>query len=1116
MITPSAHINGVGGGLFPSRYLSDRLGRDARAVSDREIASQRTRLTRWWERVAASCGPATGVRALFDVAAMPLFAALGFRASDAVFDRGVAQVHLRTRSGADVALLVLPWAARPSTAWRRAVRASVMYDASWCFVFAPPFLSLVPTGATGARSVRRSLDFSFPAALGPAGLGVLTRAIHSDAFDRASDAEPDIDRLVKSAGLFQDRVRSDLERGVVSALGTLTPAIRQMSRHDAFDEALTIVYRVLFLLFAESRDLVPCRHPIYHAYAVGTLCRMAQQPETARGLWDALAAVTRLSRTGCRVDDLIVRPFNGRLFARAAAPTLERPSSARRAPGAAGAHDRAMQQTLTALATRDTAAGRQEICYADLGVEQLGAVYERVLDLDRRAMESGAAPVPRLQSHRHSDRRKQSGTFYTPQDLAEFVVRRTLAPLVAGRSSDDILSLRVLDPSMGSGAFLVAACHYLAAAYERALVDEARCSEADVGPSEQVAIRRLIAERCLAGVDINPVAVQLARLSLWLATLAEGKPLGFLDHQLRVGNSLIGASPDDLRRVATDHVRRRSGDGRLPLFDDDELQRSLGKMTRPLRLIATRRSDTAEDVRAKERIWTSLAGAHSPLAPWRTAADLWCARWFWPERRPPTSAEMRAAIDAITKIDPTLHASQIGPWIRKAETAARAHGFFHWPLEFADVFYDETGGPRADSGFDAVVGNPPWEMLRDDASSQASRPSGALVRFIRQSALYPSCGRGHVNLYQPFLERALTLTRPGGRVGLVLPWGLAVDDGAAELRARLLDRSSVDTIVGLDNAHGMFPIHRGLRFMVLVASPGGSTDEIRARFGVRTREEIAALSSDERDSDIACYPIRLSRAMLARASGPARRIPDVRRREALDLLDRLASRHPRLASASGWNVRFGRELNITEDRPHFGARGLPVLEGKHVHPFVVDAASAAFRIARATAERLLPSHGFTRPRLAYRDVSGVSNRLSLIAAIVPAGSVTSHTLFCLRTDLPIEQQHFLCGLFNSYVLNAIVRMLMGGHLTTSLVETLPVPAWTGSGAQRRVARLGQKLADGRRHGFTHALLQGAVARMYELDRREFQGVLEGFPLVPAHDRGRALRAFERHSQAFAL
>src|SRR5262249_12612738 len=150
------------------------------------------------------------------------------------------------------------------------------------------------------------------------------------------------------------------------------------------------------------------------------------------------------------------------------------------------------------------------------------------------------------------------------------------------------------------------------------------------------------------------------------------------------------------------------------------------------------------------------------------------------------------------------------------------------------------------------------EMLRDDDESSCSaKPRRGLLDFIRRSGLYPSCDRGHLNLYQPFIERALALARVGGRVGLILPWGLATDDGAASLRRRLLDHATVDTFVGLDNARALFPVHRGLRFLVVVARTGGRTSDIRARFGVKTPQEIDELPdhSDPPDRTLVAYPI---------------------------------------------------------------------------------------------------------------------------------------------------------------------------------------------------------------------------------------------------------------------
>jgi hypothetical protein len=702
-------------------------------------------------------------------------------------------------------------------------------------------------------------------------------------------------------------------------------------------------------------------------------------------------------------------------------------------------------------------------------------------------------PDPIFRSH--SARRKETGTFYTPQPLAEFVVRRTLAPLVEHAPADAILALRVVDPAMGSGAFLVAACRYLAAAYERALVDEGRAGTADIDEGDRAGFRRLVAERCLAGVDANPVAVQLARLSLWLATLAEGRPLSFLDHRLRAGNSLIGASPDDLVRLSGARTMRNVP---LPLFDHAGLEHSIRDVVRPLTDLATRPDDTVADVRAKEAVWERLASDRSPLAPWRLAADVWCARWCEPARSARASpSETAAVIAAILRHDRTLPAPHVATRTAEALAARGDHSFFHWPLEFSDVFYDDDGAPRARPGFDAVIGNPPWEMLRHDARESAGddgRSPDAFAAFIRESGVYRASNRGHLNLYQPFLERALSVCRAGGRVGLILPWGLSVDDGSTELRRMLIESSGLDTIVGLDNAEGLFPIHRGVRFAVIVASPGRPAGEVRARFGVKTAAELDALP-DRDGADESAYPVRLGKELLQRVGGPTLRIPDVRRPEFLRLLEAWIGMFPPLGAADGWSARFGRELNASDDRASFGETGLPVLEGKHLEPFRAYPSLALSHLPPETAQGLLPDGRYRRPRVGYRDVSSVSNTRSLVAAVLPADVVTTHTIFCLRTPAPLDAMHFLCGVMNSFVLNVVVRLLMGGHVTTSLVEQLPVPKWTGVRAERRIARLARALAAGRQSDRVLARLEAEVAALYRVSAADLQVVVDSFPLV---------------------
>jgi hypothetical protein len=1072
-------LPGIGGTLFPGQYLTERVAHDARAAFDAvTLERQRRRFAIWWARVEETCGPATGLRALFDLACMPFFGMLGYRARDARWQANRVEVRLLTPGGRPIALIVRPWANQPSGVWREIASAARDAGASWGFVAAPPFYSLLDLQGV----VRRAADFHLPAALDTRSFASLWALASAQSLDAGPDGSR-IDGLLAAAARYQHRVREDLQQGVHVALAEIARAIGRRPGGMPLDEALTIVYRMLFLLFAESRDLVPRDHPVYaQGYSVATLVRDALADDASPGLWEGLAAITRLSRTGCRSDDLIVHPFNGRLFARREAPSLER----HRAPAAAGKdRDRALGRALVALGSRPGQGGRTEIAYADLGVDELGAVYERVLDLPSAG--PGRASNVRGSTRSFSKRRKETGTFYTPQPLADFVVRRTLGPLVAGRPPDAILALRVVDPAMGSGAFLVAACRYLAAAYERALVDDGDVTAGDLNERERADIRRVIAERCLVGVDVNPVAVQVARLSLWLATLAEGRPLTFLDHRLRSGNSLIGAWPDDLTRLTGGRAR---ADVTLPLFENIDLDHAVRQTVRPLLDLVTDPSSTLAEVQAKERAWTRIAGPTSPLARWRLACDLWCSRWCaagW------SAAETGALIAAVLRGDRTLPRALLERRIAEADALRQAQGFFHWPLEFADVFYESTGLPRERPGFDAVIGNPPWEMLRRDAASAPPGPArDSLAGFIRNAGAY-RCSTGHINLYQPFVERAISLCRPAGRIGLVLPWGVAVDDGAAALRRRLVENGMLESIVGFDNAGALFPIHRGIRFALVNCINDHRPGDIQGHFGLTTSEDIENLG--ERDHLDTAWPIRLSASTLRRIGGPLLRIPDARRSDELRLVDRWMRTYPPVGGASGWNARFGRELNATDDRRHFGPAGLPIIEGKHIEPFRVCTNRIVHRIQPERALSLLPDARFKIARLGYRDVSSVSNTRSLIAAVLPADVVTTHTIYCLRTPTSSQAAHFLCAVFNSFVMNVVVRLLMGGHVTTSLVEQLPVPVWTAGPGSMRLARLAQRLSRGHADRLA-ARLEAEVAAMYNVAAADFDRILSGFPLVP--------------------
>jgi hypothetical protein len=445
---------------------------------------------------------------------------------------------------------------------------------------------------------------------------------------------------------------------------------------------------------------------------------------------------------------------------------------------------------------------------------------------------------------------------------------------------------------------------------------------------------------------------------------------------------------------------------------------------------------------------------------------------------------------------------------------------FHWTLEFPEVFYAPDGVPLSRPGFDAVVGNPPWDMIRADNGPAADRLPGrnaasALLRFARESGIYQAQGDGHANRFQLFVERALQLVRTGGRIGLVLPWGVAADQGCAPLRRLLFDRATVDSLVGFDNAARIFPIHRSMRFVALSASSGGRTTQVPARLGERDPAVLDRMPSQ--GGSPADFPIVLSRGLLDRLSGESLAIPDFRRAEDIGLLEKLSRSAPALSSVAGWRAEFGRELNATDDRKHFvqSAVGLPVLEGKHIDSFRASATPVARRIPADVARHLLAAgRGFERPRLAYRDVSSATNRLTLIAAIVPAGCVTVHSLFCLRTPLPRRAQLFLCGILNSFVANFIVRFWVGSHVTTGIIGRLPAPRPDlRSPLFREIAGLAAVLsrAPTPLSHPAYPRLQASVARLYGLTEEELERVVGTFPLIADAAKDETMAEFRHWS-----
>jgi hypothetical protein len=555
--------------------------------------------------------------------------------------------------------------------------------------------------------------------------------------------------------------------------------------------------------------------------------------------------------------------------------------------------------------------------------------------------------------------------------------------------------------------------------------------------------------------------------------------------------------------------KRRAHPATLPLFDASGAAGAVSAAL-PVRFALSEvPNDSLDQVRDKERALADLNRRESPLSKWKRIADVWCAIRF--DCGVPASA-FGALTDAILTGRSALPPPTASRLLEQAGGVATTQRFFHWELEFPEAFFGRDGARLAAPGFDAVVGNPPWDMMRADAGPPSNRIDErrllhTVVRFTRDAGIYTAQSSGHANRYQLFVERALSLARHGGRIGLVLPWGFLNDQGSARLRRLFLTEGSLDTVVGFENRRGLFPIHRSVRFVLTTSTKGTPTTRFDCRLGEQDPSVLESLCGTEAGTP-SRFPVQLTPILLERLSGDDLAIPDLRAPVDLAIVERAASLFPPLGHPDGWDVRFGRELNATEDRQHFSETrsGLPVVEGKALAPFRVRLDLVRQRLGPSIARQRL-GRRHLRPRLAYRDVASSTNRVTLIAAVLPPATVSTHTVFCLRTPLPLRHQFFLCGMFNSFVVNYLTRLRVTTHVTTGIVERLPIPSKLAAGSSLGFIAACARLLARREAAAARAALEARVARLYQLSDAEFTHVLDTFPLVPAEERDAALRAF---------
>jgi methylase of polypeptide subunit release factors len=550
---------------------------------------------------------------------------------------------------------------------------------------------------------------------------------------------------------------------------------------------------------------------------------------------------------------------------------------------------------------RDVGSRRvRAVDYRHLDAEELGSIYESLLELvPRHSAVDRTFELVELAGNT----RKTTGSYYTPSSLIECLLDATLDPVIddavkrgeqaasaagqvdpANAIVDELLSLTVCDPACGSGHFLVAAARRIA---KRVAAVRERNPE-PVTEAVREALHEVIT-RCVYGVDLNPMAVELAKVSLWLEALVPGKPLDFLDAHIKCGNALLGTTPSLLRRgipdsafIATEgddkkfakmleKVNVEEREGRLTLFDIEEVPVKVtnAAFAASVRKITGKSSGKLQEVRRKAAAYTSWTETPEYVDALHLA-DAWCAAFMWIKAADRPRAVTEKVFRALE--DPTAEGAspETHDEIRRLRDQYR---FFHWHLEFPEIFAADAGEDTSATGwrggFSCVLGNPPWDSvelkeqeffaqrspeiaavgkadsrkkliaaLRDDpdtlplftAYADAKRAVYAESHFLRRSGRVPLTGKGNLNTYAVFSETARILTGDHGRAGVIVPTGIATDARTQYFFKDLVLRGSLAALYDFENRSGLFPaVDSRMKFCVLSIT-GQALREPAAKF----------------------------------------------------------------------------------------------------------------------------------------------------------------------------------------------------------------------------------------------------------------------------------------------
>ncbi|MEV6740593.1 DNA methyltransferase [Streptomyces sp. NPDC051104] len=1055
---------------------------------------------------------------------------------------------------------------------------------------------------------------------------LLYRLLHESRFEVAEDAAPSTCWLEKwrTEAIAQGtRALDQLRKGVQRAITTLGTGFLKHPDNRELRESLEVktfhyallrmVYRLLFLFVAEDREVLlspsadETAKERYAAYfSSARLRRHAQRRRgTAHGdLYQAL----RFVLSGLGNDDGLPElglPGLGGIFDDTEADKVLHRLSLSNEP---------LLEAVRALSiVRDTSTKRNRVVdYRHLDAEELGSIYESLLELvpKHNATERTFELVELA-----GNARKTTGSYYTPSSLIECLLDSALDPVIddavkrgeirATRSGqpdpgpaivDELLSLTVCDPACGSGHFLVAAARRIA---KRVAAVREQNPEPTIDAVRH-ALHEVVA-RCIYGVDLNPMAVELAKVSLWLEALEPGKPLGFLDAHIKHGNALIGATPallakgipddafkpieGDDKKIAAAIRKRNAAErgGQLSFHTEESIWVSNAAFAASLREITAASADTLHDVRLQSSRFRELEQSADYLRALHIA-DAWCAAFVWPKVQGAPTPVTEGVFRDLQSAGAGIPVSTNEEIIRLAQE----YRFFHWHLEFPEVFKvseaangDVDPGTGWAGGFSCVLGNPPWERIKlqeqeffaqrdvviaNAANSAtrkrliaalpetnpdlyaefaaAKRQSEGESQFLRLSMRYPLTGRGDINTYAVFAETDRVMTGPLGRMGIIVPTGIATDATTQFFFKELVQNGSIAALYDFENASPLFPgVHRSFKFSILSLT-GRSLHEPAARFAfflhdpaelndgdktfTLTPEEITVLNPNT-----GTCPVFRSRRDAEITLGIYRRVPVLIKEENSD--------------GNPWGFQYVEVLHLSHAANELmnGDQGTidtyKVYEAKMIHHYdhrwftyeeVDDALHATpdkvakprYWVRKNIVDDRLQGRWDINWMMGWRDICRSTDERTVIAALLPRAAL-ANTLPLASVNNPHDSPLLLAAL-SSFGLDYVARQKVAGtHLTMIYLRQLPVPspqdlkahgdilrtrvlelvytAWDMAPFAREMGDSGAPFRwDESRRQVIRSELDALFFHLYDVSRNDVDYILDTFPIVRRKDEAK--------------